>query len=169
VAGPIDAALLTDVLERLPEGLQTVLGEGGGLVSGGEGQRVRLARALLRKDARLVLLDEPFRGLDREKRRALLARARAWWKDATLVYISHDVRDALAFDRVVVLDEGRVAEDGPPALLAERQGGHFQALLTAEHAVRVGLWQGAQWRRLRLEGGAVVESARQVAPTEGGA
>lgn len=72
----IEATDLRDVLERLPDGLQTRLGEGGGLVSGGEGQRVRLGRGLLRRDARLVILDEPFRGLERERRRALIGRAR---------------------------------------------------------------------------------------------
>ena len=68
----IQRANLFDVLERLPDGLQTVLGEGGGLVSGGEGQRVRLGRSILRPDIRLVLLDEAFRGLDRTQRQALL-------------------------------------------------------------------------------------------------
>ncbi|MFO1353107.1 MAG: ABC transporter ATP-binding protein, partial [Gammaproteobacteria bacterium] len=75
----IESANLFGVLERLPEGLQTPLGEGGGLVSGGEGQRVRLGRAMLRPGVRLVILDEPFRGLDREQRRALLAQARRYW------------------------------------------------------------------------------------------
>ena len=72
----LDAADLRDLLEKLPDGLQTQLGEGGALVSGGEGQRVRLGRGLLRPGARLVILDEPFRGLDRERRRELLARTR---------------------------------------------------------------------------------------------
>ncbi len=76
----IDTALLRNVLESLPSGLQTSLGEGGALVSGGEGQRVRLGRAMLRSDVRLVILDEPFRGLDRDKRRELLARARQFWQ-----------------------------------------------------------------------------------------
>src|SRR5262249_61727112 len=75
VGAVVEDASLIDVLRRLPEGLQTPLGEGGGLLSGGQGQRVRLGRALVRADARLVLLDEPFRGLDREQRRALLRRA----------------------------------------------------------------------------------------------
>ena len=60
----IETADLRDLLETLPDGLQTPLGEGGGLVSGGEGQRVRLGRGLLRPGVRLVILDEPFRGLD---------------------------------------------------------------------------------------------------------
>src|SRR5262249_24969250 len=60
--GPaVEASDLRPLLEDLPAGLQNPLGEGGGLVSGGEGQRVRLGRALLRPEARLVVLDEPFR------------------------------------------------------------------------------------------------------------
>ncbi|HZU51205.1 MAG TPA: ATP-binding cassette domain-containing protein, partial [Sphingomicrobium sp.] len=80
IATAIDAADLHGVLEKLPDGLQTSLGESGALVSGGEGQRVRLGRALLRPNVRLVILDEPFRGLGREQRRDLLARARRLWK-----------------------------------------------------------------------------------------
>jgi ABC-type multidrug transport system fused ATPase/permease subunit len=57
----IQEADLFDVIERLPEGMKTSLGEGGGLVSGGEGQRVRLGRSLLRGGVRLAVLDEPFR------------------------------------------------------------------------------------------------------------
>src|SRR5262249_49774052 len=72
----IESADLRCVLEKLPDGLQTELGEGGALVAGGEGQRVRLGRAMLRRNARLVILDEPFRGLDREKRQALMGQAR---------------------------------------------------------------------------------------------
>ncbi len=87
----LEIAELRGLVERLPDGLQTPLGEGGALVSGGEGQRVRVGRALLRPDARLVILDEPFRGLDREQRARLLAAARSWWSDATLLCVTHDV------------------------------------------------------------------------------
>ena len=81
----IAAADLRDVLERLPDGLQTLVGESGALLSGGEGQRVRLGRALKRKQARLVILDEPFRGLDRHTRHELLLRARSHWRGSTLL------------------------------------------------------------------------------------
>jgi energy-coupling factor transporter ATP-binding protein EcfA2 len=94
------------VIERLPGGLAGGLGEGGGLVSGGEGQRVRLARALLRPRVRLAILDEPFRGLEGDLRRGLLAVARQRWRSATLLYVSHDIDSALGFERVVVVDGG---------------------------------------------------------------
>src|SRR6185503_5349512 len=90
------------ILQKLPDGLQTSLGEAGGLVSGGEGQRVRLGRGALRTGARLAILDEPFRGLDRERRRTLMDRVRRWWKDATLLCITHDVGETLDFERVIV-------------------------------------------------------------------
>ncbi len=90
---------LAGTMERLPAGLQTPLGEGGGLLSGGEGQRVRLARGLLRATARLVILDEPFRGLDRAQRHELLRRARLRWTHATLLCVTHDIGETLDFPR----------------------------------------------------------------------
>jgi ATP-binding cassette subfamily B protein len=153
----VDDAELSALLERLPEGFQSRLGEGGALVSGGEGQRVRLARAFLR-DARLVLLDEPFRGLDRDARRRLLARSRERWKDATLLCVTHDIGETRGFDRVVVVDGGDIVEDDAPEILA-RGAGRYAALLAAEDAVRESLWRGPGWRRLRLADGRLVEEA----------
>jgi ABC-type transport system involved in cytochrome bd biosynthesis fused ATPase/permease subunit len=156
----LDAADLLDLLEKLPDGLQTRLGEGGALVSGGEGQRVRLGRGLLRPGARLVILDEPFRGLDRECRRELLACARRWWQGATLLCITHDVGETRGFDRVLVVEGGKIVEDGVPADLAGRPESRYRAMLEAEREVRQGLWSSDVWRRLRLEGGHLVEAAQ---------
>jgi ATP-binding cassette subfamily B protein len=147
------AADLHEVLRHLPEGLQTPIGEGGGLLSGGEGQRVRFGRALARPGARLVILDEPFRGLDRSMRRTLLDRARDVWRDATLLCITHDIGETLGFDRVLVVEAGRIIEDGRPARLAQATGSRYRALLEAEDAVRTGLWSDARWRRLRVVDG----------------
>ena len=116
IGNTLEEADLFGILERLPEGMQTALGEGGGLVSGGEGQRVRLGRALNRKDVRLAILDEPFRGLDRAKRRALLIQARVHWRDATMLCITHDVGETQAFERVLVIEDGRIVEDAAPAV-----------------------------------------------------
>jgi ABC-type multidrug transport system fused ATPase/permease subunit len=156
--GPaIDAALLKEVLETLPDGMQTPLGEGGGLVSGGEGQRVRLARAMMRPGARLVILDEPFRGVGSDDRNLLLRRCRRLWAGATLLYITHDVRQTLSFDRVAVLDSGRLVEEGRPEFLARAGASRYAALLAADESARQSLWSGARWRRLWLEGGRLSE------------
>jgi ABC-type bacteriocin/lantibiotic exporter with double-glycine peptidase domain len=170
MAALLDDADLRGVLQRLPDGLQSVLGEGGGLVSGGEGQRVRLGRAMMRADARLVILDEPFRGLDRDRRRALLGRARARWRSATMLCITHDVSETRQFDRVLVVEGGRVVEDGAPSALAAREGSRYRALLDADGAVRHGLWTDRAWRRLRLDAGRLSEAgeADPAAPPPGG-
>jgi ABC-type bacteriocin/lantibiotic exporter with double-glycine peptidase domain len=157
VPGAVATSELQEILEKLPEGLQTRLGEGGALVSGGEGQRLRFARALLRQDARLVLLDEPFRGLDRERRHALLGRARAWWRDATLLCVTHDIAETQRFDRVLVVHEGRIVEDGPPEMLLAREGSRYQAMLAEEATVLREIWAGGAWRRVRLDAGRTVE------------
>ena len=154
-------ANLYDLLQHLPDGLQTVLGEGGGLVSGGQGQRVRLGRGLLRAQVRLVILDEPFRGLDRPQRQELLAKARQHWRNATLLFISHDVGDTQDFDRVLVVEQGQVVEDAAPAALAAQADSRYRHLLDAETAVRQGLWQSAIWRRLWLKDGALSETPRE--------
>ena len=153
----IDAAGLRRVLQRLSDGASTPLGEGGGLVSGGEGQRVRFGRALLRPGVRLVILDEAFRGLDLDQRRELLKRARELWRDATVLAISHDISEAMGFERVLVIEDGRIVEDGDPSALAQNPESRFANMLGAEYQVREGLWSSAGWRRLRLDDGVLVE------------
>ncbi|MEZ4868984.1 MAG: ATP-binding cassette domain-containing protein [Caldilineaceae bacterium] len=157
VARLIEQADLAGVLERLPAGLRTQVGEEGGMLSGGEGQRVRLGRAMLRGDAPLTLLDEPFRGLDREKRRELLRRARTYWANATLLCVTHDVGETQSFGRVLVVEEGRIVEDAAPATLLAQADSRYSTLLRAEAAVRAGLWEAADWRRLWLAEGRLRE------------
>ncbi|MCB9871571.1 MAG: ATP-binding cassette domain-containing protein [Planctomycetes bacterium] len=152
----IEAADLERVLHRLPDGLQTHLGEGGALLSGGEGQRVRLARALMQSDVRLVLLDEPFRGLDRRRRRRLLRDARHWWQGATLLCVTHDIAETMDFDRVLVVENGQIVEDDAPRRLA-RTDSRYRALLAAELDLRRRVWGGAGWRRLVVRGARVTE------------
>ena len=112
LAALLDDADLRTLAARLPDAAATPLGEAGGLVSGGEGQRVRFGRALARPAPRLVMLDEPFRGLPRDRRSVLMARARARWRDATLLCVTHDIAETADFPRVLVVDGGRVVEDG---------------------------------------------------------
>jgi ATP-binding cassette subfamily B protein len=112
---------------------------------------------------RLVILDEPFRGLDRAHRRTLLERARQVWRGATLLCITHDVRATQSFARVLVVEGGRIVEDGPPATLAACPETRYRALLDAEAVVHEGLWSHRRWRRLWLAEGRVRE-AGQPAP-----
>jgi ABC-type bacteriocin/lantibiotic exporter with double-glycine peptidase domain len=156
----LQQAELIDVLRSLPAGMQTRLGESGGLVSGGEGQRVRLGRGMMQPNPRLVILDEPFRGLDRSQRHELLTRTRQTWQAATLLCITHDVSAVLSFDRVVVMEAGRIVEDGPPGELASRADSRFRALLAKEENVRRNIWQDSGWRRLRMERGKLVDSGQ---------
>jgi ATP-binding cassette subfamily B protein len=150
-------AELLDLVANLPAGLQTELGEGGGLLSGGEGQRVRLARALLRADVRLVILDEPLRGLDRARRAALLERVRELWPHATLLCVTHDIEETLDFPRVVVIEDGTIVQDGPPRALAEDRAGRYAAMLEREREVQQQLWGRPSWRRLEIRVGRVHE------------
>jgi ABC-type multidrug transport system fused ATPase/permease subunit len=155
----LKSAELHELLKKLPAGLQTHLGENGGLVSGGEGQRVRLGRALHRRGARLVILDEPFRGLDRQQRTDLMSRARQYWSHATLLCVTHDVGETLSFPRVLVVDSGHVVEDGPPEELVRQPGSTYRKLLLAEEEVREKFWSNNSWQHLRLRDG-------QLQPTE---
>lgn len=148
------AAQLDSVIGRLRDGMQTRLGEGGGLLSGGEGQRVRFGRAVARREPALVLLDEPFRGIDRNRRRDLLEAARARWRGATLLCVTHDLAETRGFPRVLVIEGGRVVEDGVPAALAAREDSRYAQLL-AEEEVTHQLW--SRWRRVTLEAGRATE------------
>ena len=152
----IDESGLSPVLKKLPNGLQTMLGEGGALVSGGEGQRVRLARGMMRPQAGLVILDEGFRGIDREQRSRLLANARALWSDATLLYVTHDAAEAADFDRVIVVEDGCIAEDDKPAELLKRQS-RYRAMLDAEQEARAQMTSNRIWRRLSFRDGSIEE------------
>jgi len=154
----IDAADLGRILRHAPEGLQMPIGEGGTLVSGGEGQRIRAARAFGRPGVRLSILDEPARGLGREQRRQLLKLARRHFSGATMFCITHDVSDTLDFDRVLVIEHGRIVEQGRPQALRAAEGSRYAQLLEEEEAVGRELWAHPSWRRMHLNSGALRES-----------
>jgi ABC-type bacteriocin/lantibiotic exporter with double-glycine peptidase domain len=157
----VEQADLIPLLKKLPKGLQTRLGEGGGLVSGGEGQRVRLGRAMLRRSPRLVILDEPFSALDREQRQELMRLVRRLWRDATLLCITHDVSESVEFERVLVVDKGQIVQSGAPSQLLQQSGSRYEQLLQADQAVHQQVWSKAAWRWIRLERGQISESGKQ--------
>jgi ATP-binding cassette subfamily B protein len=153
-AWAVRASDLLACMERLERGLQTSLGEGGVRLSGGEGQRVRYGRTLGREQVGLVLLDEPFRGLDRLHRRRMTERARAAWSGATLFCVTHDATDTEGFDRAVVIGEGAVLEDGPPAALLRRDS-VYREMFLADRRTGEELWSSDEWRRVIVGGGRV--------------
>ncbi|MCG8461823.1 MAG: ABC transporter ATP-binding protein/permease [Holophagales bacterium] len=146
------AAQLRAVIAGLPSGLATLVGEGGGRLAGGEGQRVRFGRALTRRQADLVVLDEPFRGLERARRESLLRQAFEWWQGATLFCATHDLGLAHLFDRVAVIHGGELVELDTPEALSARPDSRFSELREGE-VRRTGLWRAEGWRRLRMDAG----------------
>jgi ATP-binding cassette subfamily B protein len=154
----LDATGLIGIMARLPEGLQSRLGEGGKVISGGEGQRVRIGRAWMRQPTRLAILDEPFRGLDRTTRRRLLEASREHFRNATLLCATHDLSETLHFDRVLVIEEGRIIEDNVPSLLAKNPESRFSKLLAAERSLSDEIWGANFWQRKRLVEGQFLKS-----------
>jgi ATP-binding cassette subfamily B protein len=104
-------------------------------------------------------LDEAFRGLQRDQRGELLRRTRGWWPHATVLFVTHDVADTLALDRVIVMEAGQVREHGIPTELAAVPSSRYAAMLRAEHALLEGIRGAPEWRRLRLDGGRLHESS----------
>jgi ATP-binding cassette subfamily B protein len=115
------AARLDEVIERLPGGWAAHVGEGGALLSGGERQRVSIARALL-KDAPVVLLDEVTSALDPVNEAAVHEGVERLVAGRTVVMVAHRLRTVRRADRVVLLDGGRVVEDGGHDELLRRGG-----------------------------------------------
>ncbi len=122
---------LDEILRRLPDGWDTQIGEGGVRLSGGQRRRVALARAILR-DASVLLLDEPTSGLDAASEQAVLDALDRAAEGRTVVSVSHRLGLAARADRVVVLDGGRVVEQGPPGELLAA-GGAYARLWALQH------------------------------------
>jgi ATP-binding cassette subfamily B protein len=130
-------ALVEEFTSRLPDGYNTVVGESGSRLSGGQRRRIALARAVLR-DARVLLLDEPTSGLDAESEAAVLRALRRAARGRTVIMVSHRLGLAAVADRVVVLQGGRVVEDGAPRQLVGA-GGAFSRLWTEQALPTIGL------------------------------
>jgi len=110
-----------DFLRALPERLDTFMGDGGARLSGGQRQRIAIARALLR-DAPLLLLDEATSALDAESERLVQDALDRLMKDRTTIVIAHRLATVRAADRIVVLDQGRIVEEGTHSTLTRRGG-----------------------------------------------
>jgi ATP-binding cassette, subfamily B, bacterial len=119
-----------DFIEALPDGMRTIVGERGVKLSGGQRQRIAIARAFL-KDAPLLLLDEATSALDSESEEIIREALGRLMRGRTVVAIAHRLSTVRNFDRIVVLQAGRLVQDGPPNLLV-RQEGLYRQLVRRE-------------------------------------
>ena len=131
------AANCDEFVQKMPQGYATPIGENGALLSGGERQRISIARAIL-KDAPIVLLDEATASLDVENESAVQQALSRLLVGKTVLVIAHRMRTVMGADHVVVLAEGRVAEDGTPAELLAA-GGLFARMASLQG-------QAADWK-----------------------
>jgi ATP-binding cassette subfamily B protein/subfamily B ATP-binding cassette protein MsbA len=130
-----EAACASEFIGQLPQGYATVLGERGCTLSAGQRQRLAIARALLR-DASVLVLDEPTSALDAQSEKWVMEGLRRLRAGRTCFVIAHRLSTVREADLIVVLEEGRVKEIGPPGILSE-SGGLYQQFLQLQmaHAV----------------------------------
>ncbi len=126
-----ETARCREFIEALPEGFDTLVGDRGVMLSGGQRQRLAIARALL-KDAPILLLDEATSALDTESEQLIQAALEDLMKDRTVIAIAHRLSTLRRFDRIIVMDRGRIIDDGSPSVLAHRTG-PYRDLLDKQH------------------------------------
>ena len=132
------AANCDEFVSKLPQGYDTPIGENGAKLSGGERQRISIARALL-KDAPIVLLDEATASLDVENETKVQGALSRLLAGKTVLVIAHRMRTVEAADKIVVLADGRVAEEGSPEELLGKEDGVFRHMAELQAV-------GASWR-----------------------
>lgn len=120
-------------LSALPQGYDTLVGERGIRLSGGQKQRLAVARALL-ANTPLLLLDEPTSAVEPESEASIIEALERLMHGRTTLIVSHRLSLAQSADRVVVVADGRIAEEGPPAELLARPGSHFAQMVRADSA-----------------------------------
>ena len=121
VLAALKAAQCMDIVEKFPAGIHTVIGTKGVYLSGGEQQRISIARAIL-KNAPILILDEATASLDVENETAIQEALSRLIKDKTVLIIAHRMRTVSSADKIVVLKDGAVAEQGAPAQLLHKGG-----------------------------------------------
>ena len=106
---------------NLPNGYQTIIGEGGASLSGGEKQRISIARAIM-KDAPIIILDEATANVDPENEKDLMKAINALTKEKTIIMIAHRLKTVYDADQIVVIDSGKIVEKGTHSELINQEG-----------------------------------------------
>ena len=123
-----------DFIMKLPNGYDTVIGEGGASLSGGEKQRISIARAIM-KDAPIIILDEATANIDPENEKELVDAVEALTKEKTIIMIAHRLKTVRHADQIVVVDKGRIAQLGTHEQLMEQEGIYRRFVDTRTRAV----------------------------------
>ena len=110
-----------DFIMRLPDGYDTVIGEGGASLSGGEKQRISIARAIM-KDAPIIILDEATANVDPENEADLMKAVEALTKEKTIIMIAHRLKTVRHADQILVIDSGKIAQQGTHDTLMKQEG-----------------------------------------------
>ena len=137
VLAALMAAQCGDILEKLPKGMDTIIGTEGTYLSGGEQQRVALARAIL-KDAPIVVLDEATAFADPENEALIQKAFETLTRNKTVLMIAHRLSTVQNADSIIVLNEGKIAEQGSHSALLEKNG--VYAAMWADYQ------RSAQWK-----------------------
>lgn len=145
------------------------VGEDGRLLSGGEAQRVRIARAVAREGTRLVVLDEADRGLDPQMRARIRDLLRHRFRGVTTITVTHDLTEACLGDRVVLMDHGRIVADGDPTELLSDADNAFARMVTDHHQLMDQLGTRGGWSIARLVDQRLVLDHPREAPSSGSA
>ena len=123
-----------DFISTLPNGYDTVIGEAGASLSGGEKQRISIARAIM-KDAPIIILDEATANVDPENERDLMAAVSELTKEKTVIMIAHRLKTVCDADQIVVIDNGKIAEQGKHKTLAKSGGIYARFIDSRKQAV----------------------------------
>ena len=129
----LETAALADFVKSLPKGLETPVGEGGGLLSGGQKQRLSIARALL-KDAPILILDEATSALDAQAEASIKDALEAVTRGRTVFIVAHRYSTIENVDQIVVLEGGVMKERGSMKELLAKENGRFRQLAEAQSA-----------------------------------
>lgn len=123
-----------DFIMALPNGYETVIGEGGASLSGGEKQRISIARAIM-KDAPVIILDEATANVDPENEKELMAAIDALTKEKTIFMIAHRLKTVRNADRILVLDQGKIVQQGRHEELMKQEGIYADFVLERKEAI----------------------------------